>query len=503
VPLLVWRALATLASAAGAIAVLAGAGDLGSLVRWGLAIGLLAATAVGVIAFRGTLARKHVGRFAGFVLDGLGTVVFGFLALNEMHMFTGLDAAGEEFNGAAPWVVLILVGWLVTGFATRGAHTNEAMQRIGHYTMVLGLVVLLLFMNILPGLVEFARRLFWADVLPYAAIAVLSLVFTKLLWSHAAARYFQTSRTQAETMEGVFFVAPNVLGFLAFFAGPLVASLFFSFTEWDGLTDAEFVGFRNYIDLFSDDLFRKSITNILFFGLFAIPAAVIPALLLAGLLNTKIPGVRAFRAIYFLPSIAGVVGVTLIWKQLFNSTVGYINYAILRGTDAVNAVLGTSFDAAQPEWISDSSIAMIAVIILFAWQQMGFNIVLFLAGMQGISPTLYEAAELDGATGWKRFRYITIPLLAPTTVFVVATTTILGLQMFNEPFILQAPASPRGPNNSTLTPVVYLYQNAFQEFEIGYASAVAWALFILIFGITLLYFRRTGGSGGAAFGAAG
>jgi ABC-type sugar transport system permease subunit len=204
---------------------------------------------------------------------------------------------------------------------------------------------------------------------------------------------------------------------------------------------------------------------------------------------------KFFRAVYFLPSIAGVVGVTLIWKQLFNSTVGYLNFMILKVTDWVGGIFGASWEAAQPQWISDDSIALIAVIILFIWQQIGFNTVLFLAGMQSIDTSLYEAADIDGASPWRKLISITVPTLRPTTVFVVATSTILALQLFNEPFILQAPAPAAGPGNSTLTPVVYLYQNAFQEFQIGYASAVAWALFILIFGITLLYFRRSGEDG--------
>jgi len=135
------------------------------------------------------------------------------------------------------------------------------------------------------------------------------------------------------------------------------------------------------------------------------------------------------------------------------------------------------------------------VIILFVWQRIGFDTVLFLAGMQGIDRSLYEAADIDGAGAWTRFRHITVPMLRPTTFFVVATDIILALQTFNEPFILQAPSTPAGPGNSTLTPVIYLYQQAFQQFQIGYGSAVAWALFILIFGITIIYFRRQGEDG--------
>lgn len=488
-PLVIWRAVTAVGALAAAIVVAVGVGDLGSLVRWGLTIALVVAAALGAYSTVTTRAARHAGRLSGFTLDGAAAVVFGFVAMNEMHLFTGLDAAGEQFNGAAPWALIIVLGWLVSGFAGRGDEPHPDLVRIGRYTMLLGAAVLLLFMNIVPGLIELVQRLFWADVLPWAIGAGLAITASRILWSDEAASYFGTNTEQGETMDGILFVAPNMLGFLAFFAGPLIASLFFSFTNWDGLSDAEFVGLANYIDLLSDDLFRRSIRNILFFGIIAIPAAVIPALLLAGLLNTALPGMRFFRAVYFLPSIAGVVGVTLIWKQLFNSTVGFLNYSILQVTDFVNGILGTDWGAPQPGWISDSSVAMFAVIILFAWQQIGFNTVLFLAGMQSIDRGLYEAAELDGATGFTRFRKITVPLLKPTTAFVVVTTSILALQMFNEPFILQAPAGPEGPANSTLTPVVYLYQNAFEQFEIGYASAVAWALFILIFAITLLYFR--------------
>ena len=488
-PLIIWRALTTAGALGGAIAIAAGVGDLADLVRWGLVVALAIAFALGSYSVRQTLAATHGGRLSGFTLDGAVAVAASFIALNRMEMFTGLDAAGEQFNGAAPWALIIVAGWLLTGFANRGAEPRPDLARIGRITMITGVAVLLLFMNIVPGLIEFAQRLVWGEVWPWALLAVLSIAASRVLWSNDAARYFGTTTEQEETMDGLLFVAPNMLGFLAFFAGPLVASLFISFTDWDGLSDAEFVGFANYIDLLSDDLFLRSIRNIIVFGLIAIPAAVIPALLLAGLLSSQLPGMRIFRAVYFLPSIAGVVGVTLIWKQLFNSTVGFLNYAILRTTDLVNSVIGTEWTAPQPGWISDSSVALVAVIILFAWQQIGFNTVLFLAGMQSIDRGLYEAAELDGATGFTRFRKITVPLLKPTTAFVVVTTTILALQLFNEPFILQSPATPAGPGNSTLTPVVYLYQNAFQQFEIGYASAVAWALFILIFGITLAYFK--------------
>ena len=495
-PLIIWRVLTAALIAVALVGATIRRGlVLDGPIRWSLMAALALALVGAGLATRWTLQRVHAGRLAGFIIDFLLAVVLGFVAINRMGLFTGLDAVGEAFNGSVAWIGIVILGWLVSGFADKAGTSQRNLKLIARWTMITGLAVLSLSMGLLPGLVEFAQRIVKGNVLPVAILAVASGAFARILWTDAAAALFGTTQTENETMDGLLFVAPNMLGFLTFFAGPLLVSLFISFTEWDGLTDANFVGLQNYIDLFSDALFLKSLRNILVFGAIAIPLAVIPGLLLAALLNSKLPGMKFFRAVYFLPAIAGVVGVSLIWKQLFNSTVGYLNFMILKVTEWFNALFGSGFDAPQPQWISDDSIALFSVIILFVWQQIGFNTVLFLAGMQGIDGTLYEAADIDGANPWHKFRNITVPMLKPTTVFVVATTTILALQLFNEPFILQSPSPPSGPGNSTLTPVVYLYQNAFQEFQIGYASAVAWALFILIFGVTLLYFRRGGDEG--------
>ncbi|MFW2382850.1 MAG: carbohydrate ABC transporter permease, partial [Acidimicrobiales bacterium] len=387
-PLLVWRVFTAvlLTSALVAVAVQRGI-VLDGPVRWSLLVALLGAVIGSGIAVRGTLQRVHLGRFAGFSIDLLLMVVLGFIALNRMDMFTGVDAVGEAFNGNVGWLAIVILGWFVSGFADRAGANQKVLKQVAQWTMIAGILVLTLAMGLIPGLIEFAQRLVAGDVVLLAVGAVIAGVFARILWSDAAAHLFKTTQTEGENMDGMLFVAPNVLGFLAFFAGPLIVSLFISFTEWDGLTDANFVGFQNYIDLFSDALFLKALRNIVIFGVVAIPLAVFPALLLAALLNSKLPGMKFFRAVYFLPSIAGVVGVTLIWKQLFNSTVGYLNYMILRVTEWFNSLLGTGWEAAQPQWISDDSIALIAVIILFIWQQIGFNTVLFLAGMQSIDGT--------------------------------------------------------------------------------------------------------------------
>jgi ABC-type sugar transport system permease subunit len=241
-----------------------------------------------------------------------------------------------------------------------------------------------------------------------------------------------------------------------------------------------------------DRLFWTSIGNILKFSVLAIPLAVVPALFLATLLNSKAPGIKFFRAVYFVPSVAGVVAVALIWRQLFDATVGFLNFFLLQATNAYNALPLPDVAAAQPRWLSDSNIALYSLVIVFAWQYVGLNTVLFLAGLQGVPADLYEAAHLDGANRWQRFRNITLPMLKPTTFFVVATTGILALQLFSENVLLFGRTTPigAGPSNSTLTPVVYLYEQGFRRFAQGYASAVAWVLFLLIFAFTFVQFQR-------------
>ena len=307
-----------------------------------------------------------------------------------------------------------------------------------------------------------------------------------------------------------------------------------SFTDWDAFSTANWVGLDNYAKIFNltvaslaspdqlvndvidvsiydelarinlfgqsfilgaaDKLFWIALFNTLKYVILVVPLSVIPALFLANLLNSKIPGMKFFRAAYFIPSVAAVVGIALIWQWLFNATVGYINYFITISIDFANQLFGSAVVDPQIRWTSESNTALIAVVIMAAWQMLGFNTVLFLAGLQTIPGVLYEAALVDGASSWQKFWRITLPLLAPTTFFVLTTTLIRAMQVFEEIFILMG-QYPAGPGNSTLTMVLYLYQKGFQRFEQGYASAIAWVLFALIFGITLIQFQRQRASG--------
>ena len=532
-PIIAWQSVVALAAVGAGLLVLAGVlWDLGGLARWLVGVLLVVIGVVAALGVRDSLARRHRGRAIGVMTSYLVAVVFGFVALQNMGVLQGLDALGDTFRDSAWLLLIVAFGWILNTQSTRFGRYAGTVQRAGRGIALVGLGVLLIAVGLLPATLEFFIRLVEIDVLVPFLIAVAGGVAFWVLRRDDAALVFGTTRDQGEALDGFLFGSPNVLGFLLFFAGPLAFSFYVSFTSWDGLSDIEWIGLDNYARIFGlqfttvgegeavadvlkqnyqelirlgdfviaarDRLFWVGLRNIFVFSLMAVPLAVFPALVLASFLNQKLPGVKFFRAVYFIPAVAGVVGISLIWKQLYNATVGFINYGILRLYDLVNLLPGADFTAPQPEWLSDSRIALFSVVVVFAWQVVGFNTVLYLAGMQGISASLYEAASIDGAGAWKQFWNITVPMLRPTTLFVVATTTILALQLFNEPFILFQPQlQPSGPDNSTLTPVVQLYQEGFQRFNQGFASALAWVLFAIIFAVTILYFSRRGEDEGA------
>jgi ABC-type sugar transport system permease subunit len=526
IAVIIWQTIVTI----GVIALGIGmaTGTVFDLTGVGLVIAVVLAAltaAAAAYAIPYLVAHKNRGRTAATLLEYTLLVLAAVAALQIMGVFRGIDALAANFRDAWYWGLIIISGWVIYSQADRFRSVESTIRLVGRWTMIAGAAILAVALGIIPGTVEFARRLIEPDALLLTAIAVVCGAAFWLLRRQEATEVFGTTVDEAETVDGYLFVSPNVFGFLAFFAFPLLFSLFVSFTNWDGLTAITWVGPENYIKIFSiefvslgvgesasqalstgyfqafrfgdivmgarDPSFWIGFRNILFFGLVAIPLATFPALFLAALLNSKIPGMKVFRAIYFIPYVAGLLGVLLIWKQLYNASIGFINYGILRFFDLINVIPGVDVMAPQPEWLSDPKFAMWSIVLFFVWFMTGYNAVLFVAGMQGIPPSLYEAAEIDGASWWQKFRKITVPLLRPTTFFVVATTTILGLQIFTEPFVLMGPQlPPSGPGNSTLTPVVQLYQEGFQRFNQGYASALAWVLFIFIFGVTLFYFWR-------------
>ncbi|WP_407658015.1 carbohydrate ABC transporter permease [Lederbergia citri] len=265
---------------------------------------------------------------------------------------------------------------------------------------------------------------------------------------------------------------PSILGFLIFVLFPVIASFLLSFTSWDLLTPIKWVGFENYINLFQDETFIKVFWNTIYFTVVTVPIGIIISLFLAVALNQKIRFIKFYRAAYFLPVISSMVAVAVVWQWIYNPEYGLLNYILsLFGIDG-------------PSWLSDTKWAMPAVMITSIWKGLGFNMLIFLAGIQGISENYYEAADMDGATWFKKFLYITVPLLRPTTFFVTVMAIIGSFQVFDAVFLM----TQGGPARSTSVLVHYLYQNGFQYFKMGYASAMAYILFFLVLTFTVIQF---------------
>ncbi|MCJ7471851.1 MAG: sugar ABC transporter permease [Actinobacteria bacterium] len=269
---------------------------------------------------------------------------------------------------------------------------------------------------------------------------------------------------------------PNLLGFLVFLLIPLLASFIFSFVKWDLLTPMQWVGFNNYINLFNDQTFYKTLWNTIYFTLGTVPAGVIISLFLAIALNQRIKGIKIFRAAYFLPVIGSFVAAALVWTWMYNPEFGLINYFL--------SMIGIE----GPSWLNSLNWAMPSIILTTIWKGLGFNMLLFLAGLQGIPESYYEAADIDGAKWFSKFFHITIPLLSHTTLFVVIISVINSFQGFDLVYLM----TNGGPARSTSVLVFYLYQNAFKYFKMGYASAIAYVLFflILIFAIVQFWYQK-------------
>ncbi len=278
-----------------------------------------------------------------------------------------------------------------------------------------------------------------------------------------------------EIWAGYGFLTPNLIGFLIFTLLPVLAALALSFTEWDLIRPIQWVGLRNYIRLLTNDpTFIKVLRNTTFFVLVTVPLRMVLALLVALVLNQNLRGTMFFRTAFFMPVVSSAVAVALVWQWIFHADFGPLN--------SILWMLGVSN---PPNWLTSTKWALPALMIVSVWQGIGFNMVIFLAGLQGIPEQLYEAARIDGATGWHCFWKITLPMLSPTTFFVLVITTISSFQVFDLAVIM----TEGGPANATNTIVYHIYRNAFQFFRMGYAAAIAWFLFVVIFILTWIQFR--------------
>jgi multiple sugar transport system permease protein len=255
----------------------------------------------------------------------------------------------------------------------------------------------------------------------------------------------------------------------------MVTSLWLSFHKYD-LNTMEFVGAENYRRLlFVDPLFWKALTNTIKYAIFSVPLGIIGSLSLALLLNQKVRGIPVFRTLFYLPSLVPAVASALLWQWMFNTDNGILN-------------IGLSWLGLPPvQWLQDENWAMPAFILMSLWGIGGGRMVIFLAGLQGISDTYYEAARMDGASAWQQFRNVTLPLLSPVMFFNLILGVIGSFQVFTSAYIMTA----GGPNNATLFYALYLFRNAFEYFKLGKASALAWLLFLLLICLTAIQFRMS------------
>src|SRR5574341_1521355 len=269
------------------------------------------------------------------------------------------------------------------------------------------------------------------------------------------------------------FLAPTLAGLLLGTLGPVLAAVSISFTRWDVLTPPEFVGLANYDRLIHDPTFAKALGNTAYYVAGMVPAATILSLLLAMVMNQKLRGITWYRTVYFMPVVSSAVAVALVWAWIYQQDYGLLNF-LLR-----------SVGLEPIKWLGSSRWAMPAVIIMGIWGHLGEGMVIFLAGLQSIPESYYEAAEVDGANLWQRHLRITLPLITPSLFFYFIITMISAFQAFEQIYIL----TDGGPANATTTIVYYIYRNAFRNFKMGYASAQAIAFFLIIMALTLIYWR--------------
>lgn len=270
---------------------------------------------------------------------------------------------------------------------------------------------------------------------------------------------------------GAYLYLVPVFGILlCFHVLPIFYSLAISFYRWDLIGEAEWVGLDNFARLFDDPMFYKSLVNTFYYAIVSVPLSIACSMSIALLLNNPISGIGIYRTIYFLPVITSLNAVSIVWNFIYHPDYGLLNKLLA----LVNL---------PPQlWLQDPFWAMPCIILMSVWKGLGYNVVIFLAGLQNIPKHLYEAARIDGANWLQQFRHITFPLLSPTTFFVFVMSTIGSFQVFSQIYMM----TPRGgPLKSTMVIVYYLYQKAFEKFEFGYALAIAFVLFIMIFSMTL------------------
>lgn len=277
----------------------------------------------------------------------------------------------------------------------------------------------------------------------------------------------------------VIFLGPALGAIGIFFVLPVLAAFIMSFTDFDiyslgNWEYARFVGLANYSKLLDNPVFWQALKNTFYFVLIGGPLSIAVSLMAAMMLNSPLTRLRStFRVVYFLPVVTTLVAVAVIWRYIYHPKFGLLNYFL------------SFFDVSPVDWLGDPVWAMPALILMAVWKNFGYNMIIFIAGLQNIPRDLYESAMIEGASPWQQFRYITLPMLAPTTVFITLMTIIGYFQFFAEPYVM----TQGGPLNQTLSIVLYMYQEGFRWWNMGFSAAVAFVLFLIIFLATALQMR--------------
>lgn len=288
---------------------------------------------------------------------------------------------------------------------------------------------------------------------------------------------FSSSRDRRRLATGLLFISPWILGFIVFRVYPFLASLYYSFTFYPVLRSPRWLGWDNYVNLFDDPRFLTSLWNSTYYALGAVPLGTLFGILLAMLLNMRVRGLSAFRTIFFLPSITPIVAAAIVWLWMFNPRSGVVNYLL--------SFVGIN----GPAWLGDPQWAKAALILMSVWS-VGNAVVIYLAALQDVPRELLEASSLDGANAIQKIWNITLPMISPVILFNVIVGLIAAFQFFTQVHVM---TDGRGsPADSTLMMSIYLYQSAFEFFKMGYASAQAWILFLIIVIFTMVLFRVSG-----------
>jgi multiple sugar transport system permease protein len=285
----------------------------------------------------------------------------------------------------------------------------------------------------------------------------------------------QLSLRAREELDFYLAILPWLIGFIAFSAGPLIASLAMSLTNWTGLTTRNWVGLQNYATMLTGDRdFFTVLRNTFYYSFGSVSLGVVLSLAVALLMNQKVPGINIFRTLYYLPAVTSGVAIAIMFAWIFNPQVGLINFLL--------SLIGIK----GPLWLASQQWAMPALILMSLWG-VGGNMVVLLAGLQGVPEELYDAAKVDGAGEWREFLHVTLPMISPVVFFIIITSIIGTFQVFENVYIM----TRGGPGTATRVYVFHLYQNAFEYQKMGYASALAWVLFLIILGLTWLQLRAS------------